>query len=265
MPCSFVSRNPACRQFLAAALGFILLLALGGLSVAQTPATAKPLRVGVSPVFPPMIFKQGKELAGVEADLARALGQQVGREIVFVELPWKDQIEALTEGKIDIIMSSMSITPARRSMVNFSKPYFVIGQMALVRRENKMDYALGFPYKLKGPVGALRATTGEFLVQRDFPKSTLKTFNNSEEAAKALIKKKINLFISDSTLVWHLAGKYDAEGLGVVNIPLSEEALGWAVRKTDDDLLNSINGFIEKASQDGTMRKAFSRWTAVGQ
>lgn len=261
----FASRNLSCRQFLATALGFTLLLAGGGLTVAQTPTPSKPLRVGVSPVFPPMIFKQGKELAGVEIELARALGQQLGREIVFVELPWKDQIEALTEGKTDIIMSSMSITPARRSVVNFSKPYFLIGQMALVRRENKIDYALGFPYKLNGPVGVLKATTGEFLVQRDFPKSTIKTFNNSDEAAKALIKKKVNLFISDSTLVWHLAGKHDAEGLAVVNIPLSEEPLGWAVRKTDDDLQSSVNSFIEKSSQDGTMRKTFRRWMAVGE
>ena len=233
-------------------------------ALGQTPAPPKPLRVGVSPVFPPMIFKQGKELAGVEVELARALGQHLGREIVFVEVPWKDQVEALNDGRTDIIMSSMSITPARRYVVNFSKPYFLTGQMALVRRENKMDYALGFPYKLNGPVGVLKATTGEFLVQRDFPKTPIKSFATSEEAARALIKKKVNLFISDSTVVWHLAGKYDADGLAVVTIPLSEEALGWAMRKTDEDLLNSVNGFIEKSSQDGAFLKIFRRWTAVG-
>lgn len=265
MPRPLASRNFTGRRFLAATLSFALLLGFGGLAVAQTPTPAEPLRVGVSPVFPPMAFKQGKELAGVEVDLARALGRHLGREIVFVELPWKDQIEALNEGKTDIIMSSMSITPARRSVVNFSKPYFVIGQMALVRREDKMTYALGFPYKLKGSVGVLKATTGEFLVQRDFPKSPIKTFNNTEEAAKALIKKKVNLFISDSTLVWYLAGTHDTDGLSVVPIQLSEEPLGWAVRKTDDDLQSSVNSFIEKASQDGTMRKTFSRWMAIGE
>jgi len=230
----------------------------------QSQATTKPLRVGVSPVYPPMIFKQGKELAGVEVDLARALGRQLGREIEFVEVPWKDQVEALNDGRTDIIMSSMSITPARRYVVNFSKPYYVTGQMALVRREDKLEYALGFPYKLKGTVGVLKATTGEFLVQRDFPKSTVKSFTSSEEAAKALMKKKISLFISDSTVIWHLAGKYDSEGLSPVTILLTEEPLGWAVRKTDDALLQSVNDFIEKSAKDGTLVKVFRRWTAIG-
>ena len=39
-----------------------------------------------------MVFKQGKELAGVEVDLARALGEKLGRQVVFVELDWKDQV-----------------------------------------------------------------------------------------------------------------------------------------------------------------------------
>jgi polar amino acid transport system substrate-binding protein len=246
--------------------GLLLALAVCCLSLtaAHAQPTNTPLRVGVSPVFPPMIFKQGKELKGVEVELARALGAQLGREIVFVEVPWKDQIEALNEGRTDIIMSSMSVTPARKYVVSFSKPYYLTGQMALVRREDKNNYALGIPYKLNGNVGVLKATTGEFLVQRDFPKSPIKSFTNSEEAAKALIRKKINLFITDSTLVWYLAGTYANEGLTAVPIALSEEPLAWAVRKGDDTLLASVNEFVAKGSQDGTFLKVFRRWTAVG-
>jgi polar amino acid transport system substrate-binding protein len=249
------------RRWLFALAACSLALDIG--SAAQT--SNPPLRVGVSPVFPPMIFKQGKELKGVEVEFARALGAQLNREIVFVEVPCKDQIEALNDGRTDIIMSSMSVTPARKYVVNFSKPYFLTGQMALVRREDKNHYALGFPYKLNGNVGVLKATTGEFLVQRDFPKSPIKSYTNSEEAAKALIKKKINLFITDSTLAWYLAGTYANEGLTVVPIALSEETLAWAVRKQDDALLASVNEFVTKGNQDGTFLKVFRRWTAVGE
>lgn len=251
-------------QFFKSILPTVVLGLLTLATQAQSPTNA-PLRVGVSPVFPPMVFKQGKELKGVEVDLARALGAQLGREIVFVELPWKDQIEALNDGRTDIIMSSMSITPARRYVVSFSKPYFLTGQLALVRREDKLDYALGFPLSLKSPVGALKATTGEFLIQRDFPKSKIKTFTSADDAAKALAKKKINLFVSDSTLVWYLAGTHANEGLAAVSIPLSEETLAYAVRKGDDALLASVNEFITKSNQDGTILKAFRRWTAVGE
>jgi len=210
-----------------------------------------------------MVFKQGKALAGVEVDLARALASRLQREVEFVEVPWKDQIEKLNEGKTDIIMSSMSVTMARRYMVDFSRPYYVVGQMALVRRENKGQYMLGFPAKPEGAIGTLRATTGEFLVQRDFPKNKLKTYRSGDDAAEALVKKKIGLFISDSTLVWYLAGRHAADGLAVVPIALSREELAWAVRKGDDKLLSDVNDFLEDSTNDGTLLKAFKRWTAV--
>jgi len=265
MPGLFTEFSMTLRRALFA-LGLGCLTLTGGRLIAAdaTPAKSAPLRVGVSPVFPPMVFKQGKELQGVEVDLARMLGAHLGREVVFVEVPWKDQIDALNDRRTDIIMSSMSVTMARRYVVNFSTPYFVTGQMALVRREDMLDYALGFPISLKSPVGALKATTGEFLIQRDFPKTKIKTFTSTEEAAQALIKKKINLFISDSTLVWYLAGTHAQNGLSVVNTPLSEERLAWALRKNDDALLASVNEFVAKASQDGTFLKVFRRWTAIG-
>ena len=214
-------------------------------------------------MFAPMVFKQGRELAGVEVELARALGEKLGRKVIFVELPWEDQIEALNAGRIDIIMSSMSITTARRYVIDFSKPYLIVGQMTLVRREDQNRYVLGFPMTPPGTVGVLKATTGEFLVQRDFPKARRKVFSSAAEAAQALKRKKIDLFISDSTLVWHLAGLHSADGLAAVPLVLSEEQLAWGIRKGDERLLAAANDFIQKAARDGTLNRIFRRWAAV--
>jgi polar amino acid transport system substrate-binding protein len=161
-------------------------------------------------------------------------------------------------------MSSMSITPARSFVVNFSQPYFTVGQMTLVRREDSQRYAFGFPLIPKGPIGVLQATTGDFLVQRDFPQTKRMAFGSGEEAARALARKKINLFISDSTLVWYLAGMSSAQGLSVVPIVLTEDQLGWAVRKADDALLASVNQFISQSKQDGQLLNMFRRWMAIG-
>lgn len=239
-------------------------LVSGGAATAQErPPEAAALRVGVSPVFPPMVFKQGGKLAGVEVDLARALGEDLGRKVSFVELPWEDQIEALRAGRIDIIMSSMSITMSRRQVLDFSRPYLVVGQLTLVRREDKIQYLLGLPPKLPGPVGVLKATTGEFLVQREYPKASRKVFKSEAEVVKALLKKKIDLFIGDSTLVWYLAGLHANDGLAAVAIPLSEEALSWGVRKGDERLLAAADQFLQKASENGTLNRVFRRWMAV--
>ena len=255
------SRTGLFRIWLGIGLAGCLLLST---TLAQEGSSESAvLRVGVSPVFPPMVFKQGKELVGVEVDLARGLGEKLGRKVVWVELPWEDQSEALSAGRIDIIMSSLSITTARRYVMDFSQPYLVVGQMALVRREDQNQYLLGFPLKPPGPVGVLKATTGEFLVQREFPKATRKVFTSATQAVQALQKKKISLFISDSTLIWYLAGTHSAEGLSAVSAVLTEEQLAWGVRKGNDKLLAAANQFLQQATQDGTLNRIFRRWTAV--
>ena len=253
------------RGFLLATSWLAATLATASLFAAD-PAmvSGEPLRVGVSPVFPPMVFKQGNELVGVEVDMARLLGQYLGRPVVFVEVPWKDQIEALNGRKTDIIMSSMSVTEARRFVLSFSQPYFVTGQMALVRREDRNKYLMGFPFNLKATVGVIPGTTGDFLIQRDYPKTKRLNCKDGEAGAKALMRKKAELFFADSTLVWYLAGMHAGDGLSVAPMAMSEEQLAWAVRKSDDALLAAINTFITQARRDGTFLKVFQRWTSVG-
>jgi len=235
------------------------------LSLSCALAAEGELRVGISPIFPPMVFKQDKQLMGVEIDLANDLAQELGRTVTFVEIPWEDQIESLNAGKIDIIMSSMSITGARKWVVDFSRPYLYIGQMVLVRREDVNKYALGFPLRPPGTIGVLKATTGDFMVQREFPKTKRTVYKNPTEAVQALKKKKIDLFLSDSTLVCYLAGTHAAEDLSAAPVQLNEESLAWAVRKGDEKLLNAVNAFIQKTGASGKLNQVFQRWMAVPQ
>jgi len=254
-----------CRRRLLSTLLRFIVGWLAGAAIVPEARTeeAGTLRVGVSPVFPPMVFKQGKEVAGVEIDLARGLGEKLRRKVVFVELDWEDQTEALVAGKIDIIMSSMSVTPARNSVLSFTRPYLKVGQMALVRSEDRHKHLLGLMVPLDAKVGVIKATTGEFLVQRDFPKAKRKAFSSGGDAARALMRGKVELFIADSTLVWYLAGTHAAEGLATAPFVLSEELLAWGVRRGNDDLLAAANEFIAGATKDGSLTKTFQRWMAI--
>lgn len=244
----------------------ILSMALSLLSARGGPeAEPPPLRVGVTPNFPPMIFKEGGKLSGVEVDFATALGKELGRPIKFVEVSWEDQIPALVDGRTDIIMSGMSITVARQLRVAFTKPYLIVGQTVLVRREDSSQYALGFPAAPKGSIGVLKATTGDFLVQQEFPRSKRKAYKSPEDAAKALVKKKIDVLICDSPTAWWLAGMNEIQGLVVIPIFLSREPLAWAVRKSDADLQASVNGALDKFQADGRASAIIKQWIPAYQ
>jgi ABC-type amino acid transport substrate-binding protein len=233
------------------------LLPPGGPAIA---AEEPPLRVGVSPIFPPMIFKQGGKIVGVEADFAHAIGKELGRPIKFVEVDWEDHLTALTENKTDIVMSSMSITRSRQFRAAFAKPYLGISQMALVRREDAHKYTFGFPTRPEGAVGLRKGTTGDFLVQQEFPQAKRKYYKSAEQAAKALAKKQIGLFIADSPTIWWLEGMNEETGLVTVPIQLSQEALGWALRKADTELLEAVNRALDKLQAAGETTGIIRRW-----
>ena len=139
-------------------------------SANQTPAaTVAPdpnvLRVGVSTNAPPLIFKQGSEIVGLEAELARKFGEYLGKSVAFIEMAWQEQIPALLANNTDIIMSGMSITKMRQVRIEFSRPYFRTGQMALTR--NKYLKMIPNSYygirgmSIKARFGVVRGTVGE--------------------------------------------------------------------------------------------------------
>jgi len=218
------------------------------------------LRVGVAPVSPPMIFKEGGKIVGLEADFAQALGKDLGRPIKFVELEWEEIIDGLVNDKIDIIMSSMSVTRARQYRIAFSDPYLRIGQMALVRAEDLSRYTLVVDSLANRTIGARKGTTGDLLAQQEFPRAKRKYFKSDDEGAIALSKGKIDLFMDDSTMIWYLAGAYEAKGLAPSPLVFSEEVLAWGMRRSDSELKQSVNLFLKKVKDSGEGGRIVRQW-----
>ena len=67
---------------------------------------------------------------GFEADLGREITKRIlGKEsnIEFRNVTSQDRIKAVASEDVDIVISTMTITPQRKREVNFSKPYFTAG------------------------------------------------------------------------------------------------------------------------------------------
>jgi polar amino acid transport system substrate-binding protein len=226
-------------------------------AVAPNPGV---LRVGITPNSPPMIFKSGSAIVGVEAELAEKLGAETGKKVVFVEEKWEDLIDALCENRIDIIMSSMSITPTRSYRIAFSEPYLRVGQMALARSEERYKYLSNVAGQATRGIGVKANTTADFLLQQELPAAKRKYYKDGDEAAKALMKKRIDLFISDAPMIWYLAGQYETKGLAVAPLVLSQEQLGWGLRRTDTELTAAVNAYLKKAQASGELNRTFGKW-----
>lgn len=254
------------RYWSRIALPSLALLAIASCRSVETRGGSEPapvesrLRIGITPTMPPLVFIENGEPAGAEVDFARALGGEWGLEVQLVTLPWEDQISALQEGKIDVVMSGMSITDERLGQVAFSQPYLKAGQMALVRREDESKY-MGFSVILTtGRVGVERGSTGEQLARQSFHGARLKAFDAIEKAADALTEGKIDLLVHDAPTIWWLAARRKAQGLVPIQKLLTEEHLAWAVRSEDSALLDRVNRTLEQWNRDGTLERIVKRW-----
>jgi polar amino acid transport system substrate-binding protein len=207
-----------------------------------------------------MVFKEGGRIVGVEADFAEALGRDLGRRVVFVEEPWDGLIDALCDNQNDIIMSSMSITLTRSYRIAFSDPYLKVGQMILARAGDKYNFLMNLSDQTKRGIGVKPGTTSDFLLRQELPKAKRKYYTTGEEAAEALLHNNVDLFVSDAPMIWYLAGKYESKGLVVVPLVLSQEQLGWGMRRTDTDLQTRVNRFLKAAQSSGELNQIMNRW-----
>src|SRR5262245_16210768 len=147
----------------------LLALAAGCSTAARPPSPAQPatppLRVGLAPDSPPVAFRRAGEIQGIEPDFASALAAELGRPLQLVQYDWVDLIPALLSGRVDVIMSGMTVTPARSVRVAFADPWLHSGLMAAMRREDASRFqTVQSILTTRATVGVREGTTGEKFV-----------------------------------------------------------------------------------------------------
>jgi polar amino acid transport system substrate-binding protein len=193
--------------------------------------------------------------------LALRLAETLGRQAEFIELSWDHLIPALMEGKIDIIMSGMTVTEARKARVNFTVPYLKIGQVVLMRAEDASRFnSLTSIRESFSTIGVVQGTTGEVFVRNNFPKAAnIISFERAEEAPYLLINRRIDLFVHDGPSIVWLVSKNEGNLEGFWE-PLNEEYLGWAVKREDQDFVMKVNSILGNWKRDGTLKEVLTRW-----
>ncbi len=249
-------------------IGICLLWALSGCSVLQnlSGGGGDALRVGTSGTYPPFTFRETATTKGIEIDFARAIAKELGRPVKIVVVPFPDLIGELNAGRIDVIMTGMSVTKERSALVSFATPYLEVGQMALVRMQDDSRLEGTSWRSQKGVrVGFERATTGAAYVKEKLRKVQPVEFSNKADALTALRSGKIDVLVHDAPFVWRTVGSPqapDQELSGRFTL-LTDEKIAWAVRKGDFDLLVSLNGVLSRWRNTGETTAVLDRWIKV--
>jgi len=227
------------------------------------------LRVGMDASFPPFesVSADGT-LVGFDVDLARELGQRLEPALSQVEevevqfvanLPYDGLYDALTIGRVDVVISALVVDPARMADFAYSISYFDAGQM-LVVQEGKGQRAENIEgmTDLEGHTLAVAlGTRGDLEARKWARRSTDLTIMPYQAASEAL--EAVATGEADVALVDHVSA-LQAAGVVIVGEPIIEEPYAAAVRKDSQRLLRAINDALVDMNMDGTLETLSDRW-----
>lgn len=221
------------------------------------------LRVACDATFPPMesLDASGAPV-GFGVDLAREIAKRIGVAVEFRNVAWDGIFDGLRSGEWDAVVSSVSITPERRAVFDFSEPYFESGTVLVRRRDNA---AIGSEADLKNRrAGEVKGTVGAFaMVKYGFGER--REYDTFDELFQALDRGELDVALVDKVVYvqFNQAAPYKNR-FARFGAPYSVESYGVALRKGSDALRGRIDAALAALRADGTLAALARRWGLDG-
>ncbi len=232
---------------------FLICLALLFVSV-SAPAAEQPLRIAVDVPYPPFAFKDEQgELTGFDIEIGRALCAAIGRQCIFIDIPFDEILPSIAADKADISIAGMGDTPERRKLVDFTEKYFRSHSIYIERPGTIKGLK---PADLKGKRIAVQKNTLQETYAKDvFKQSSILTFTRHDEAFDALKKGEADLVLVDGLPGYEFLKSPEGANFETVGPPVTSGVLTGdsliAVSKKLPELRAALNEAIQAIRRNG--------------
>ncbi|HMC17090.1 MAG TPA: basic amino acid ABC transporter substrate-binding protein [Albitalea sp.] len=267
--------NAWTRRSLQAALVLTLGLALLACGKKDTPAAGaasgaaagseRVYVVGTDAAYAPFESQNEKgEIVGFDIDVVRAVAGKAGIEVKFVNTPWEGIFNALGQGDRDLLVSSITITDARKQTMDFSAPYFDAVQLIAVKADAKVAR---FDDLKNLKVGVQTGTTGDEAVSKLQGKTStnIKRFESTPLALKELEAGGVDAVVADNGVVInYVANNAGSKFKTVSDTSFTPEQYGIAVKKGNAELLAKLNQGLATIKTDGTYQAIYTKYFGAG-
>lgn len=209
------------------------------------------LVVGMELAYPPFETKDAEGNAmGISVDFSEAFGEYLGKEVVVENIAWDGLIPALQTGKVDMVISSMTITQEREEMVDFSIPYANAMLALLTNKDSGIESIEDM--NLSGKKIAVKTgSTGYFYAQNNLSNAEIIALPDESACVTEVAQGKADGFIYDQLTIYR-NWQNNLETTAAVFIPFQEaDKWGVAVREGNTPLKEQLNTFIEEYTAAG--------------
>ncbi len=210
------------------------------------------LKVGMELAYPPfeMSTKDGTP-SGVSVDFAKKLGVYLGKEVIIENTAWAGLIPSLKTGKIDLIISSMTITPERKKSIDFSIPY-AQSSLAILANKNSQVNSIDDLDKKGKKVAVKQGSTGHVYATKHLKNADILVFDKENTCVMEVSQGKADGFLYDQLTIYKNYIQHKDTTVALLK-PFQKDFEYWGVAlRKNDPLKQEVDEFIKKAKSDGT-------------
>ena len=219
------------------------------------------IRVGINMDSKPFGFKNSNgQVCGYDAELAKYISKyffNTGNKISFVPVTPNDRLLKISTGEVDIVIATMTITPQREQLINFSIPYDTAGQAILVKTSSKVSSLADLADQ---NIGVIWGTTAEKNIRNLVPSANITGFRSYADAYNALKNNSILALTSDDTIL----NRFVQEDPEVKMLPkrYTKEPYGIGFRqgKGSAKLKNVLDFAINDLKQKNIINRLHKEW-----
>ena len=224
----------------------------GETEAAFTTVEEGKLIMATNAFFPPYEYYEGDKIVGIDAEIAAAIAEKLGLELVINDMEFDSIITNVKQGAADFGLAGLTVSEERKQEIDFSISYASGVQVIIVKEGSAIKtvddlYADGAAYK----IGVQLGTTGDIYATDDFGSDRVVTYSKGNEAVMALSKGDIDCVIIDNEPA--KAFVKANEGLVILDTSYADEDYAACVAKGNEALLEAIDNAIMELTADGTI------------
>ncbi len=244
------------KKFLAIVMAFVMLLAFAGCAKSETVV------VGYT-IYEPMNYLDDKgDLVGFDTELAKAVFDGLGYEVVFKEIKWENKYTDLNSGTIDCIWNGFTCNTAdddgvmRADKVDFSYNYMENLQVIVA----KSNAGIATAEDLNGKIADAEIGSAGESYAKGFKGIKFKGATKQTDCLLSVKSGAADFAVVDAQLAKSYVGKGDYADLKIIDA-LSSDVEYYAIGfKKDSELTAKVNEQLEKLAKDGTIEKLAKKY-----
>lgn len=209
------------------------------------------LIVGTEAGFAPYEYMVGNDVVGIDMDIAQAIADYLGKELVIKNMDFDGALLAVETGKVDMVAAGVSVTEERKENMDFSIDYVDSREVVVVNAE---EPSVANVDDLDGKViGVQQGNIADFHVEEEIDAGEIKRYTRFAQAAEDLKNRRIDCIVMDELPAEELVASNPE--LVILDGVLFEDKYAIAVQKGNKELLNEINTVIEQLKKDGKIEE----------